>query len=173
MIEQLSVGQCVCYGGTGVCRVERIETVPFPDEQHMRKCCELKPVGNPSMAILVPLDNAALCAKIKPLLSKQEIDRMISALPDLPSLWMEERKQRAAEFRRILSAGDAQTLLQLLYTLKQQREILRQNGKKLASADLLVWKEAVRVIDEEFAYSLGIRQQDVLAYISDQLQTIE
>ncbi len=173
MIEQLVVGQCVRYGGTGVCRVERIETVPFPDAQHMRKCCELKPVGNPSMAILVPLDNAALCAKIKPLLSKAEIDAMIAALSDLPSLWIEERKQRAAEFRRILSVGDTQTLLQLLYTLEQQRETLRRNGKKLASADLLAWKEALRIIDEEFAYSMGIKQKDVPAYISNQMQTIE
>lgn len=170
MNQQPKAGDHVRYGGTGICLVERVEEMPFPDELHMRLCCELKPVGNPAMAILVPLDNEVLCAKMQPLLTADEVAALLETVPALPTLWIEDRKQRAAEYRRILSAGDARTLLQLLRTLEIQQESLRSSKKKLAAADLAVWKEASRIVTEEVAYSLGISQEDATAYIQPALQ---
>lgn len=170
MYQHPNIGDNVRYGGHGVCRVERVEEVPFPDRDHMRLCCELRPVSNAGMTILVPVDTEALCAKIKPLLTKAEVDAMLEALPSLPSLWMEERKQRAVEFRRIISAGDAQMLLQLLRTLEEQQLILRAAKKKLSAADLSALKDASRVIEEEIAYSLDISKEEAAAYIQSALQ---
>lgn len=170
MDQQPKVGDHVRYGGTGICLVERVEKMPFPDELHMRLCCELKPVGNPAMAILVPLDNETLCAKMQPLLSEDEVKSLLETVPAMPSLWIEERKQRATEYRRILSTGDAQTLLQLLRTFEVQQETLRAAKKKLAAADLAVWKEATRIVTEEVAYSLGISREEATTYIQPALQ---
>lgn len=165
MHQKPNIGENVRYGGHGVCRVERVAEVPFPDHEHMRLCCELRPVSNKGMTILVPVDTEALCAKIKPLFTKEEVDAMLEALPSLPTLWIEDRKQRTMEFRRMISAGDAQTLLQLLRTMEKQQGILRAAKKKLSAADLAAWKDAARVIEEEIAYSLDISTEEAAAYI--------
>ncbi|MBQ4346351.1 MAG: CarD family transcriptional regulator [Oscillospiraceae bacterium] len=160
MIPQPNAGEYVRYGGTGICLVDRVEKMPFPDEQHMRLCCQLKPISNPAMAILVPLDNETLCAKMKPLLTREEVDSMIVFVQAQPSLWNEERKQRNAEFRRLLASGDACCLLQLLRTLELQEDVLRAARKKLSAADLAARKEAMRIVTEEFMYSLHISAEE-------------
>ncbi len=165
MVSQPQVGAYVRYGGTGICQVARVENMPFPDSQHMRLCCELKPISNVAMVILVPLDNETLCAKMRPLLTKNEIETMLQTASAQPSLWIEDRKLRTAEFRRMLSAGDAQVLLQLLRSIEQQQDTLRATKKKLSAADMAVQKEAQRIVEEEFAYALEIPKEDAAARI--------
>ncbi len=164
-------GEYIRYGGTGICRVDRVERMPFPDEQHMRLCCELKPISNPAMAILVPMDNENLCAKMKPLLTHEEIDGMIAFVKAQPSLWVEDRKQRNAEFRRMLSSGETCTLLQLLRTMAEQEDVLRTVRKKLSAADFVVRKEAMRIVTEEFMYSLHISAEEAEQLIQTAAQT--
>ncbi len=165
MCPQPQAGEYVRYGGTGICQVARVENTPFPDAQHMRLCCELKPISNTAMVILVPLDNEALCAKMRPLLTKESIENMLQTVCEQPSVWIDDRKQRTAEFRRMLSTGDALILLQLLRSIEQQQTELRAIRKKLSAADAAVQKEAHRIVEEELAYALDISKEDAAARI--------
>ncbi len=165
MCPQVQAGEYVRYGGTGICQVVRVENMPFPDAQHMRLCCELKPISNAAMVILVPLDNEVLCAKMRPLLSKESIAAMLQTVQEQPNLWIEDRKLRTTEFRRMLSAGDALVLLQLLRSIEQQQAELRAIKKKLSAADAAVQKEAHRIVEEELAYALDISKEEAAARI--------
>ncbi len=160
MCPQPQVGTFVRYGGTGICQVTRVEDMPFPDAQHVRLCCELKPISNGAMVILVPLDNEMLCAKMRPLLTKKSMEDVLQAVHEQPNIWIEDRKQRSAEFRRMLSMGDASVLLQMLRSIEQQQVILRAMKKKLATADVAVQKEAYRLVEEELVYTLGISNEE-------------
>lgn len=165
MCPQPQAGEYVRYGGTGICQVARVENMPFPDAQHMRLCCELKPISNGAMVILVPLDNETLCAKMRPLLTKESIEEMLQAAHEQPNVWIDDRKQRTAEFRRMLSVGDAPVLLQMLRSIEQQQAVLRAVKKKLPAADIAVQKEAYRIVEEELAYALGISNEEADARI--------
>lgn len=165
MCPQPQAGEYVRYGGIGICQVARVEDMPFPDAQHMRLCCELKPMSNAAMVILVPLDNKALCEKMRPLLAKEHIEHMLQTAHEQPSVWIDDRKQRTTEFRRMLSVGDAPVLLQLLYSIEQQQSALRAVKKKLPAADIAVQKEAYRIVEEELAYALGISHEEANARI--------
>lgn len=165
MCPQPQVGEFVHYGGTGICQVMRVENMPFPDAQHMRLCCELKPISNGAMVILVPLDNETLCAKMRPLLTKENIENMLQAAHNQPSIWIDDRKKRSAEFRRMLSVGDAPTLLQMLRSIELQQTALRALKKKLPATDIAVQKEAYRIVGEELTYALGISDEEADARI--------
>ena len=150
-----TAGTHVRYGGTGICLIESVEEVPYPGQIAPRLCYVLRPIRNRSMEVTVPLDNALLCAKMRPLLTKEGI---------------EERKLRHAEFRKILAGGDAQALLQLIHCILKQRAILAESGKHLSSADDNTCKDAERMLDDEFAFSLGITPEEAGMYICRRLQ---
>lgn len=170
MKQAFEAGMHIRYGGTGICLIERIEKVPYPGEQPMRMCYILKPIRNVGMEVSVPLDNELLCAKMQPLRSREEIDRMLdSAAHDDEMPWIDDRKQRSAEYRRILSAGDAQTLLRLIHCILRQKTVLKSDGKRLSAMDDNARKDAARMLDEEFGFSLGMTPDQASAYICAKL----
>ena len=166
-----TAGTHVRYGGTGICLIESVEEVPYPGQIAPRLCYVLRPIRNRSMEVTVPLDNAVLCAKMRPLLTKDEIDSMLDKAASEDAVeWIEERKLRHAEFRKILAGGDAQTLLRLIHCILKQRAILAESGKHLSSADDNTRKDAERMLDDEFAFSLGITPEEAGMYICRRLQ---
>ena len=170
MNQTYQAGTHVRYGGTGVCLVDRIEEVPYPGPQPMRMCYVLKPIRNRGMEVSVPLDNESLCAKIQPLRTKDEIDEMLDAAKqDDMIAWIDDRKQRGAEFRRILAGGDAHTLLQMIHCILRQRSVLEAAGKHLSAMDDNARRDAARMLDEEFAFSLGMTPEEASAYICEKL----
>ena len=77
MSQKYEAGMHIRYGGTGICFIDRIEEVPYPGPKPVRLCYILKPVHSVGMEVSVPLDNEALCRKMQPLRSKEEIDNML------------------------------------------------------------------------------------------------
>lgn len=171
MNQTYQAGTHVRYGGTGICLVDRIEEVPYPGPQPLRMCYVLKPIRNRGMEVSVPLDNENLCAKMQPLRTKAEIDAMLdSAGYDDALAWNDDRKQRGAEFRRILAGGDAHTLLQMISCILQQRTVLEAAGKHLSAMDDNARRDAARMLDEEFAFSLGMTPEEASIYICEKLK---
>ncbi len=170
MKQTYEAGMHVRYGGTGICLIDRIEEVPYPGPQPMRLCYVLKPVRNSGMEVSVPLDNETLCAKMQPLRTREEIDGMLdAAVQDDPMEWNEDRKQRGAEFRKILAGGDAPTLLRMIHCILKQQTALGALGKHLSAMDDNARKDAARMLDEEFGFSLGMSPEEASAYICDKL----
>ena len=169
-----TAGTHVRYGSTGICLIERVEEVPYPGQIAPRLCYLLRPIRNQSMEVTVPLDSEALCAKMRPLLTKAEIDAMLAAAAanDGTAIeWIEDRKLRHAEFKKHLASGDAQTLLRLIRCILAQQAVLAENHKHLSAADDNTRKDAERMLDEEFAFSLGITPEEAGVYICTQLQS--
>ena len=83
--------------------------------------------------------------------------------------WQSDRKLRAQEFRRILSGGEAQALLALIHCVLKQSSELAKRGKHLSAADDTARKDAERMLDEEFAFTLGTTPQEAGRYICERL----
>ena len=167
MSQKYETGTHIRYGGTGICLIERIEEIPFPGIAQSRLCYILKPIRNACMEVSVPLDNEILCAKMQPLRSREEIDGMLEAAgQDEEMPWTDDRKQRSAEFRRILAGGDAQILLRMIRCILRQQDRLDAEGKHLSAMDDNARRDAVRMIDEEFAFSLGMTVHEVRKKLS-------
>lgn len=172
MTLKYETGTHIRYGGVGICLIDRIEEIPYPGaEPVMRLCYILKPVRNACMEVSVPLDNANLCGKIQPLHTKAEIEQMLETAAQHDRLpWTEDRKLRAAEFRQILSGGDARELLRMIRGILGQRTLLAESGRHLSSADDNARRDAVRMLEEEFAFSLGVTPEEAGRYIRTALK---
>ena len=100
----------------------------------------LKPFYTNNSTVFVPVNNKKLTSKMRHVLTKEEIDQMIAEIPGNPSALLEH-----------------------------QREVM-ERGKKLHIADERMLREAEKMICDEFAYVLGISQEEVPAYITSGLE---
>ena len=104
--------------------------------------------GNGALICVGVVQNGSLC-----LLTS---DESYSSLQDLRG-------------KKILAAGDAQALLRLIHCILRQQNKLKAMGKRLSAMDDNTRKDAARMLDEEFGFSLGMTPEQASAYICEKL----
>lgn len=162
-----SIGQVVRYGTHGICSVTDITVRKFGDSQI--RYYVLKPVNQESATIFVPVENKKLTDRMQRLLSAQEILEVIGGMNGEDRMWIDEDIKRRDTYNEILRTGDRVEMARIIKTLFLRQRELAQKRKKLHIADEKILKEAERVLYEEFAYVLGIKQEEVLPFILKQL----
>lgn len=103
-------------------------------------------------------------------LTKEEIDQMIAEIPGNPSEWITDERERKERFKDIAGRADTFEMIQLIEALLEHQREVMERGKKLHIADERMLREAEKMICDEFAYVLGISQEEVPAYITSGLE---
>ena len=160
-------GDYVRYSTDGVCVVADIETMVSPDGRSKKQYYVLCPVADSGTRVFVPLDNPALLGKMRPILKRQEVDRVIWESTRCGLEWVGDRNRRAEQFRRIIKAADPLSLLQLCRCIHERDCQLSAEGKRLSGSDEAILRQAERLVENEFAFSLGLERQEVGPYIHD------
>lgn len=161
------INDTVLYGADGVCRVAEITEFPIGKEKI--KYYILRPVYDENSKIMVPVANAKLVARMKPVLSKEEICVVLDNATDLSIEWKEDDAQRREEFKAILEYGKTAERLQVLKLLYIQRSERDKCGKKLRVTDERILKEIEKALFDELALALGINRNGVRDYLIEKL----
>lgn len=163
MSEAAKIGTYVLYGKTGVCLVKE-QTVMNGGQYYV-----LSPVSDSRSSVYVPLSNDELIGRMHPLLSREEIDLLLSSADEVRMEWPEDRNERAALCRGVLCGGDRKELVRLLCCLMRRKVERIDMGKRLSSMDENFLQECVRLVQEEFSMVLGIPAREVGPYIQERL----
>lgn len=160
-------GDTVLYGAQGVCKIEDVEKKNFGKES--REYYVLRPVYDKTPVIYVPTQNAALTAKMKCVLTAEKIHEIIDSMPRQELLWIENENERKERYRGILERADRSELVRMIKTLYLVQKQQAACGKKLHMADERYFKEAEKLLYDEFALVLGISREQVLPFILEKL----
>ena len=152
------LGQTVVYGAEGVCIIDRVEEMKV--NRVRTKYYVLKPVCREGATVFVPMDNELLCGRMRPILSRDEIEALLTQDETLD--WPEDHNERRQRFQSILSAGDCTQILRMLRALYQHRRRLAERGKHLRSSDDQALREAEKLLSDEFAWVLQLSRQEAL-----------
>ena len=165
------IGEMVAYGATGVCTIEdiRMEAVSRAGTKK-QEFYILRPEATPSCITYVPTANAALTAKLRPILTRQEIDAMIASVKDQKLEWIDDTRRRAEAYGQILSGGISAELLKLIACLYVEKKSRIRGGRKFSATDEKILSSAERMVSEEFSYALQIPQNQVTAYIAEKME---
>ena len=156
----------VHYGAYGVCQVEDLRSIRFGPDTPRREYYVLRPVDQDGACIYVPAGNPTLTGRMRPVLSRGEVDRLLASVREGRLPWVEERRQRLDAFRDILCRGAERELLLLARCLYQKS---RESERGLASTDAQILKKAEAMIAQAFSFSLRIGPQQVGGYIRRKL----
>ncbi len=160
----------VNYGSSGICRIEDIRFMQFDSRRSGQDYYVLRPVYQEHANVFVPVNNPTLTARMRPVLTPEEVDRVIYSVKGQELPWIADRKARSARFREILLRRDEGELLLLIACLRKKD---RENSKGLSASDAQVLKLAEGMIQQEFSFSLNISAQSIGSYIRSRLGSTE
>ena len=161
------VGEVVLFGAEGVFRVEEI--APKKIGKTVTEYYVLRSLYRSSNVMYIPVGRGGLEEKIYPVMSRQEIDDLISAMPQAGCCWVENENERKLRFKEILGCGDRLAVAGLIRTLYEHRLNQEKTGKKMHLSDERFLKDAERLLYDEIAHVMQIEPSQVAGVIGGRL----
>ncbi len=157
------VGEHIVYGINGICRVAEIGPSPY-DKTDPRTFYLLIPVNNPmSSTIYTPVDNERV--PMRRLMTKDEIEALIIAMPEIETLTVPVEKQRREIYRTVIGELRPEGYVQVIKTVDRRRAELTAARKHFPVTDLEYGRLAKHLLCSECAHVLGLTEEQANAYI--------
>lgn len=153
----------VLYSWHGVCTITDITEKEFNGNK--ANYYVLKPVHDTNSTIFVPAENENVTAKMRRVLSSEEIHALIKNMPNEDTIWIEDDNQRKEKYKEIISKGNRSDLIRLIKTLYLHQQAQKKLGKKMYIIDEKFMKEAEKLLYDEFAHVLDIKPEEVVSFI--------
>ena len=168
MGKMYQVGELVVYGMHGVCRVVS-EEERLVDKKRLNYLA-LEPLSNGNSRFLVPTQNAAAMAKLQPILSKEELEAMITSEDVKTGQWIRDENQRKQTYRELIGSGDRKRLMRMVHTLYRHKANQIALGKKNHLCDENFLHDAEKLLIGEISIVLHLEPEQARAYIHKNLK---
>ena len=160
-------GDQVVYGIHGVCKIHEI-TKQIVNRKRV-EFYVLVPLNQTDARLFDPNQNRATASKMRPLLTKQEIDALLTLDAIEDDCWIDDENQRKQYYRELIVSGDRAKLISMIRSLYIHKENQIKHGRKFHLCDENFLRDAEKLLSSEFAFVLGITQNEVSKYIQDRL----
>lgn len=163
-----SSGDCVVYGIHGVCRV-----VGFEKQLVNRKRTEymvLEPLNNNESRYYLPTANPTAMAKLKSILSAEEMRTLLASDEIRKNCWINDENQRKQHYRDLISGGDRVTILQMVYSLYRYRAEQTAAGRKFHLCDENFLRDAEKLLASEIGQVLDMTPEAARDYLRETLK---
>lgn len=162
------VGETVFYGTEGVCRVEEIRQMKVNRET--AEYYVLRPIYREGSTVFVPVQNELLVSRMRPLLTKKQIEKMIDEVNEADEDWIDDASERKAAFQQTLLSADRRELLSMVRRLHLRRQNLQTVGKRLRTNDEQMLRDAEKLLADEFSVVLNLKPREVPEFIHGKLK---
>lgn len=161
-------GALLVYGIHGVCRVleEEQRTVDRKKVTYL----VMEPLGQPGARFLVPTHNATAMGKLRPLLTREELDALLRAPELRQDRWIPDEGKRRQCYRELIGSGDRERLLGMLCSVYRHKKAQTAAGKKCHMCDDDFLREAEKLLAGEIAAVMGVEQAEARRYLLDMLK---
>lgn len=156
-------GDRVIYGIHGVCNILDIEIRKV--DRNKIEYYVLEPVEQLGSRYFVPTQNQVAVSKLRPILTRQELDVLLTSEQTNQDTWISDENQRKQRYRELINSSDRSALIAMVRTLHRQRSSQIAAGKKFHLCDDNFLKDAEKLLGTEFALVLGISPSEVGEYI--------
>jgi len=159
---KFKVGDCVVHRHEGVCKIKKIETNDFGDGKV--KYYVLEPFFNGVGSIIrIPVDKSE---QIREHISKRTAQLLVTKMRKAKTVWINDNRKRKEKFQSMIISGDLEALAAIAHTvyLKKNEFIKLKKAMPLTDQNLANFCE--KLLTEELAIALGIKLEEVDAYIT-------
>ena len=156
------VGDYVIHGSNGACKIEKIGPLSGMSVSGDKQYYTLTTCYTHS-TIYSPVDSPKVL--MRPVLTKDEAERLISEINDIEGLGEIEDKRRKQEYKDVFRTGKCTDLVRILKTIHERRKQRLAAGKKTTSSDEKYFKMAEDSLYGELAISLGMTRDEAKDYV--------
>lgn len=161
------VGDRVVYGIHGVCAVVALEE-RVVDRKKLTYLV-LEPVGKDSSRFLIPAHNEAAMAKLRNMLSQDELETLLRDENLHKGSWINEENRRKQFYRELISGGDRGALLTMICTIHRHKEAQYAAGKKVHQCDENFLQDAEKLLAGEIAVVMDMDYPQAVTYLRESL----
>jgi len=165
----MQCGDMVVYGIHGVCRI--VDTESRTVDKRQVEYFVLQPCDQLDARFYIPTQNPAALAKLRKILSREEVDALLDSKEVKDGLWIADEAARKDKYRKILANADCAELIGMIRVLYFHKQQQLAAGRKFHQCDESFMKDAERLIRSELSCVLGIPQAEVGQYIYNKLET--
>lgn len=159
------VGDKVVYGMHGVCVIAGTERRRV-DKRNLEYLV-LEPVSQDGARFLVPAQNTAVMGKLHPVLKREDLEALLQSGEAHTDCWIKDENQRKQTYRELISSGDRERLLQMVYTLYRHKAAQSAAGRKCHLCDENFLHDAEKLIAGEIAEVLSLDEIQAKAYLRE------
>ncbi len=161
------VNDVVLYSCYGVCEITEISMKNFGGSKE--EYYVLRPIYDSKSTLFVPVNNEKLTSKIRPVLTIDEVYALIKTMPDKESVWIEDENKRKDHYKEILTTGNREEIVKMIKAVYFMEKKKRSEGKKLHAVDEKFFRDAEKLLYEEFSHVLNIEKTEVFDFITSAL----
>lgn len=161
-----NIGEYVVYCSGEICRIDERSERCF-DGVSKKEYCKLTPVDAVNSVYYIPAEY--LESKARRLLTREEIYKIIDGMPNASGTWYTDKNERKGHFEAVLKSDNIQTMIGMMKSIYDERSKLSASGKHLVASDEKAFTAAEHMINREFAFVLGIKENDVSDFIQRRL----
>ena len=163
-------GELVIYGAHGVCRV--VEQVQRIIDGKAQLYLALVSVGQGDSHYFVPTQNPAAMAKLKRILSKQELEAVLGSEEVRADSWIRDENQRKQSYRELIGSGDRVGLIRMVRTLYRHKEAQAAAGRKSHQCDENFLRDAEKLLVGEVSTVLNLEVEQARSYLQEKLRNL-
>lgn len=161
------IGERVVYGFHGVCKVADLEERVI--DRRKAVYMVLEPMGQGSSRFYVPTHNAAAMAKIKRMLTQEELEALLQSEAVRNGKWIAEENIRKQIYRELIGKGDREALLQMVRCIHLHKAEQAAIGKRCHLCDENFLRDAEKLLIAEVAMILNVDQDVAKRYLRSKL----
>lgn len=161
------VGDQVVYGIHGVCKV--VDQEERVVDRKRVTYLALQPIGQADSRYLVPTHNAVAMAKLRRMLSREELEQMLSSQEVRADGWIKDENLRKQTYRELINSGDRARLMCMVHTLHRHKAAQAAAGRKCHQCDENFLRDAEKLLTREFCIVLNMEPDQVKQYIQGKL----
>ena len=164
-------GEYVIYGSKGVFEVLDITTVQQEGIPADRLYYLLHPLNVKENKVFTPVENRKTI--MRPLITRQEAERLISEMPHIEELSIPSEKAREQVYKDTLKTGDCREYIRIIKTLYRRKKARVANGKKITTTDERYLKQAEDALYSEFAVLFSVSKEEIPQVIDERLKAAQ
>ena len=159
------IGDHVVYSSGEVCRIEGLErkSIGGGEMDYFR----LVPIGSRGASYYVLREK--LEERVHPVMTREQILSVIDRIPATEDVWDTDKTRRKSLYSQILKSGGRSRILGMIRGIYSEQQRRSAAGKSLAVDDERAFAAACSIVDGEFAFVLGIKEEEVGGFIHSRL----
>lgn len=158
----------VVYGIHGVCRV--LGTEKQLVDRKRTEFLVLEPLAQSGSKFYLPVQNPTAMAKLKPVLSVQELTELLDSDQIREDCWIPEEGVRKQTYRDLIGSADRLRLLQMVASLYRYRGRQEAAGRKFHLCDENFLRDAEKLLSSEISLVMDLPADQAREYLRTHLQ---
>ena len=164
------IGDWVVYGIHGVCHIIGVEKQLV--NRKRTKYLVLEPLAQTESRFYLPMENPTAMAKLKSVMSKEELTELLSSDVVQQDVWIADENQRKQHYRELIGSGDRISLMKMVTSLYRYKAQQLAAGKKFHQSDENFLRDAEKLLSSEVALVFSLSQIEARDYLRVQLKCL-